>query len=156
MSIDPISNMHENRKARTFAFQFLYHFQWEDFFQNARDLQADLEKGKDSQFTKEVEDFHQSVPRPADRHVYDFSLKLIRGVLERTPVLEDLIQNQSQHWRIDRMNKVDVTLLKMGIYEILYVPETPRKVVLNESIELAKEFGILDKVESSEEVESQV
>ncbi len=85
-----------------------------------------------------------------------FAEQLVRGVAEHREEIDQTIERHSHNWRIDRMAKVDRNVLRLAVFELLHLPETPRKVVLNEAIELAKKFGseessafingILDKV----------
>ena len=148
--------LHKNRKARVFAFQFLYHFQWENFFDDAAHLQESLEKNETAALDKELREFKESVPAPFEDELYNFSLQLIKGVLLKGPQIETDIESKSDNWKISRMSKIDLTLLKLGIYEMEYENSTPPKVVVNEILELAKEFsteksakfvnGILDEL----------
>lgn len=134
-------DIHENREARTFAFQFLYHFQWEDFYQDANELQQNLAANDQSKIDHEIRNFRESVPAPVDKKIYDFSFSLISGVLLKAPLIETDLEKYSKNWKLSRMSKVDLTLLKLGLYELEYIPDTPKKVVINEILELAKEFS---------------
>ena len=70
-----------------------------------------------------------------------FSRQLVRGVAERLPELDTALQKAAQHWRVERMTRVDRNILRLGAWELRHCPETPARVVLNEAIELAKRFG---------------
>ena len=70
-----------------------------------------------------------------------FSRQLARGVAERLPELDTALQKAAQHWRVERMTRVDRNILRLGAWELRHCPETPARVVLNEAIELAKRFG---------------
>jgi len=93
-----------------------------------------------------------------DSAALDFSDKLVRGVVAEREQIDQLIERHSHHWRVDRMSKVDRNVLRLAVWELLHEEETPRRVVLNEAIELAKRFGteesgafingVLDKVAS--------
>jgi N utilization substance protein B len=74
--------------------------------------------------------------------VREYAERLVRGVTAHLEELDGVIQKVSTHWRIDRMARVDRNLLRLGAYEILHVAqEVPRKVVINEAVEIAKRFG---------------
>ena len=65
----------------------------------------------------------------------------ILGTEEKISEIESKIsENLKQDWKIDRISKVDLALLKLAIYEILYT-DTPYKVAINEVIELSKKYG---------------
>lgn len=66
---------------------------------------------------------------------------LVSGVATHQEELDRLIRQHSEHWRLERMALVDRNLLRLAIYELLYHPEVPAKVVINEAVELAKRYG---------------
>jgi N utilization substance protein B len=66
---------------------------------------------------------------------------LILGVAAHQEELDALISRHSEHWRLERMVAVDRNLLRLATYELIYQPETPVKVVINEAVELAKRYG---------------
>ncbi|NWF92052.1 MAG: transcription antitermination factor NusB [Syntrophaceae bacterium] len=74
----------------------------------------------------------------------DFREQLVLGVLEHREEIDRLIERYSENWRLDRMNIIDRGILRMAIYELLYCPEIPPKVTLNEAVELGKRFGSED------------
>lgn len=101
-------------------------------------------------------DFCKSFTLPDE----DFSWETIQGVLANIKNIDALISKQSEHWRIDRMPEVDLTILRIGAYEIVHRSDIPKNVAIDEAIELAKEFGdkdspsfvngILDKLNKTE------
>jgi N utilization substance protein B len=70
-----------------------------------------------------------------------YLLELVDGVSAHQEELDSLIARYSEHWRLERMVAVDRSLLRLSTYELLYQPEIPPKVVLNEAVELAKRYG---------------
>ena len=93
---------------------------------------------------------------PNDRDYYQFAEKLIRGVIEHVEVLDEVIQSLAKNWTFDRIARVDLSILRIAIYELKYCEDIPPVVSINEAVELGKEFskddskrfinGILDKV----------
>ena len=67
--------------------------------------------------------------------------ELVDGVVAHRDELDAFIVRYSEHWRLERMTIVDRNLLRVAIYELLYQPEIPTKVVINEAVEMAKRFG---------------
>ena len=66
---------------------------------------------------------------------------IVKGIKENDKEIEKYIaENIKKDWSISRISKIDLTLLKLGIYEILY-SKLPYKVVINEVVELAKNYG---------------
>lgn len=89
-------------------------------------------------------------PRTADRYRIDpgdtearaYAEQIVRGVNANLEAIDQLISRISLHWRIDRMASVDRNLLRLAAYELTYEQSgVPRKVAINEAVELAKTFG---------------
>ncbi|MEQ9408586.1 MAG: transcription antitermination factor NusB, partial [Fuerstiella sp.] len=70
----------------------------------------------------------------------DFAWSLIIGVREHRAAIDEQITAVAQNWRVDRMAPTDRNAIRMGFFELHYLG-TPAAVVLNETIELAREFG---------------
>lgn len=76
-----------------------------------------------------------------DEEAKSYIKNTILGTEEKISDIESKIsENLKQDWKIDRISKVDLALLKLAIYEILYT-DTPYKVAINEVIELSKKYG---------------
>ena len=92
-------------------------------------------------------------PLPEDQ---EFGLGLVTGVFGRLEEIDAVIRRFSKHWKIERIAKAELSILRLGVYELLYEPEIPLRVSINEAVELSKEFaddnsfpfvnGILDAV----------
>jgi transcription antitermination protein NusB len=86
----------------------------------------------------------------------EFAENLVNRVILHQNELDEKIKSRVANWEMDRIALIDKLLLRMGICEILYFPDIPPKVSINESIEIAKEFstsgsgkfinGILDAI----------
>lgn len=71
-----------------------------------------------------------------------FITDLVNGVLQHQEELDGKIQPIAPDWPVDQIARIDRTILRMGLYELLYLPEiVPSKVAINEAVELAKAFG---------------
>lgn len=70
-----------------------------------------------------------------------FANELVRGYATRRAEVDDVIKDSSQNWRLERMSRVDRNVLRLGVYELIALTDVPRRVTLNEAIELAKKFG---------------
>ncbi|MGC9329745.1 MAG: transcription antitermination factor NusB, partial [Candidatus Hinthialibacter sp.] len=73
-----------------------------------------------------------------------FARQMIAGVRKQTDQLDAIIQQHAKNWRLERMSKVDRNLLRLSVWELLFTPETPTRVILNEALELAKCYGDQD------------
>ena len=71
----------------------------------------------------------------------DFANVIVRGVATESDRIDETIRNVSQHWRLERMARVDRNILRLGTYELLAMADVPPRVTLNEAVELAKKFG---------------
>jgi N utilization substance protein B len=70
-----------------------------------------------------------------------FAWQLIHGVWKNQAALDKRIGDLSQNWRLERMGKVELTLLRLALFELLFHRDTPPRVVINEAVELSKRFG---------------
>jgi N utilization substance protein B len=70
-----------------------------------------------------------------------FAWELVQGVGGHQEEIDRLIQEHSHNWRLDRMAKVDRSVLRVAVYELRFRDDIPKKVTLNEAVELGKRFG---------------
>ena len=130
--------MGTRRKSRELLLQMLF--------------QADMGK----QSPQQVEKNFWSQRENVEEEARDFAEGLFRSAHERNHQIDALIQKHAQHWRLERMAAVDRNILRAAIAEFLAYPETPRPIIINESLEIARKFstpesvhfinGILDSV----------
>lgn len=71
----------------------------------------------------------------------EFAAELVTGVAEHRAEIDDIIQSVSRNWRLERMSRVDRSILRLATCELRHVSGVPVKVVINEAVELAKRFG---------------
>ncbi len=71
----------------------------------------------------------------------EFANRLVLGYAKDQARIDGTIRDVSHHWRLERMSRVDRNILRLGAYELLEMPDIPRKVTINEMVELAKRFG---------------
>lgn len=109
-------------RCREWALQFLYQTEFigERRVEDLRDFWGHFQEG-------------DAVPA--------YLADLVEGVASHLDELDALIGRYSEHWRLERMTLVDRNLLRLAIYELLYRPDIPPKVVINEAVEMAKRFG---------------
>ena len=76
-----------------------------------------------------------------DNNVEKYLKSMANGIIENNKEIEEKISsNLKKDWNLSRVSKVEIAILKVAIYEILYT-ETPFKVAINEAVELAKKYG---------------
>jgi N utilization substance protein B len=71
----------------------------------------------------------------------DFTRMLLCGVAEHIAEIDELIAATAENWTIERMPLVDLSILRLAVFEMMYVDDVPRSVSINEAVELAKGFG---------------
>jgi transcription antitermination protein NusB len=97
--------------------------------------------------------------RLRDPRLREFAEELIAGVRAHQPRIDDLIAGAAENWRLDRMAAIDRNIIRLGAYEMLFCPDVPMKVAINEALELAKRYstaqssrfvnGILDRLQGA-------
>jgi len=115
--------MGRRRKAREVALQFLY--------------QLDLQ-GEDDPVPHEHEFWGR---HPLSGEAKTFAETLVRGTKASQAKIDQMIEQYTENWALDRMAAVDRNILRVAVYEMLWTDEAPGKVVINEAIEIAKKFG---------------
>lgn len=81
---------------------------------------------------------HQVEMEPDDR---EFLMKRVERMAVRIPELDEMLDRVAEGWKISRMGKVELAILRQALYEMKYDDEVPQKVAINEAVELAKKFG---------------
>jgi N utilization substance protein B len=76
-----------------------------------------------------------------DDEVLTFAGQLVSGTVSNLAGVDAALQRTAQHWRLERMAKVDRNILRLAAYELLFARDVPARAVLNEAIELAKKYG---------------
>lgn len=76
-----------------------------------------------------------------NQDIKEFTNFLVRGVYSFLSAIDEKINETSINWKIDRMHKVDLSILRLAVFEMFYTNDTPYKVAINEAIELAKKYG---------------
>jgi N utilization substance protein B len=130
--------MGPRRKAREYALQML--FQWDITHDNVDQIAVTFFQNQEEETAA----------------VAAFARALVAGTVEHVEEIDRLIQRHADNWRLDRMAVVDRNVLRLATQEFLYDKETPRTVVINEAIEIARRFstqespqfinGILDSI----------
>lgn len=83
----------------------------------------------------------------ADQGTRGFADDLFCLAIEKHEQIDNLIQKHAQHWRMDRMATVDRNVLRTGVAEFLGFRDTPRPVVINEALEIARKFSAPESVQ---------
>lgn len=65
----------------------------------------------------------------------------IREIIKNLPQIDKVIAKSAPQWPIEKINKIDLSILRLAIFELLLRSEVPQKVVIDEAVELAKEYG---------------
>lgn len=114
--------MGARRKARELALQMLY--------------QHDVSGNVPDTIISTFEDLQKSKP-----NTRDFAVRVFKGTVENIEKIDEMIQQQAENWRLSRMAVVDRNIIRMSVYEFLHEDDTPKLVIIDEAIEIAKKFG---------------
>ncbi len=79
--------------------------------------------------------------------VRGFAEDLFRSAVNRTAEIDGLIEGHAEHWRMERMAAVDRNILRSAVAELIGFPTTPRAVVINEALEIARKFSTPESVQ---------
>ena len=133
------------RKGRILAFQGLY--SWD--------------VGKSSK--EDVLKLDWAKEKSLDEEGAAFARLLISGTIDNSVVVDELITKNLSGWEFKRVNKVTIAILRMSVYSMLFQKDIPAKIVIDEAVDIAKEFGpddsykfvnaVLDKINKTAEKE---
>ena len=84
---------------------------------------------------------HQILEIERQFKLEDFYFELVEGVLAHQQELDELIEANLKGWSFSRLNKVDRAILRLAVYEMKFCKETPHKIIMDEAVELTKEFS---------------
>ena len=87
--------------------------------------------------------FREDQPSLPDR-VRQFAEGLVRGVHTERQVIDEAIKARSKNWALGRMPRVDLNIMRLATYELMFRTDIPKKVSINEAIEIARRFGDKD------------
>jgi N utilization substance protein B len=121
--------MGTRRKSREMVLQML--FQADMGRQSAEDVRRSFWKERNS----------------VETDVRGFAEDLFRVAIDRTAEIDGLIERHAEHWRMDRMAAVDRNILRAAVAELLGFRETPRAVIINEALEIARRFSSPESVQ---------
>ena len=127
--------MGARRKGRILAFQALY--SW--------DVHHSQIKG--ASIPEGLLDFswaRQSADVPLDEGMAAFSRLLVTGTVENITAVDAMIQKHLKNWELKRLNRVDLALLRMSVYSLMFQDDMPPTIVIDEAIGIAKDFGTDD------------
>lgn len=95
----------------------------------------------ESQFDANKDSDVLSVYAEYIQEVGEYAKELYLGVMDKEDELESIISQFSNGWKISRIPKVNLSLLKLALYEMIYVDSVPDSVAVNEAVELAKKYS---------------
>ncbi len=143
--------MNTRREAREFCLQFLYHFQLPAFQEQKLTLAADS-----TELFERMTTFRETLGITMASHEQAWVATIVKGLLGHAHDVEGLVAKHLKNWKLQRLSRIEHTLLIMAAYELKYQTETPFKVVINEAIELGKKYstkesgqflnGVLDSI----------
>jgi N utilization substance protein B len=73
-----------------------------------------------------------------------YAVQLLRGISDHHEAIDALLRKYSEHWALERMPAIDRALLRLGTYELEYIPDVPTAVVITEAVELARQYSTKD------------
>jgi N utilization substance protein B len=81
---------------------------------------------------------------PAEDSARKFAVQLVDGVRREQAVLDKHLADALEHWSIKRLSRVDHNVLRMALFELMFMPDIPARVTMDEAIELAKQYGDIE------------
>ena len=131
--------MASRRKGRILAFQALY--SWDV----CESIRAHNDEASGSFIPRGLLDFSWAQSdAPLDEELLAFSSLLVTGTVENIKAVDDMISKHLQNWDINRLNRVDLALIRMSTYTLMFQADISPSIVIDEAIDISKEFGTDD------------
>ncbi|MDR0472451.1 MAG: transcription antitermination factor NusB [Treponema sp.] len=129
--------MASRRKGRILAFQALY--SWDLAYRETG--KTELPEGLlDFSWNKKAAE----APNGLDDEIIVFPRLLVIGTIENIHAIDEMIRSHLVNWDISRLNRVDLAILRMSVYTLLYQNDIAPSIVINEAIGISREFGTDD------------
>ena len=123
--------MGKRRLSRKTALQFLYQVD-----SARRGVSPEI-----SSLRSDFESFCLLHHETADSEMLEFAFSLCRGVFENLGAVDGIINRCSENWKVSRMSRIDRNILRVSVFEIVFLSDIPLAVTIDEAVEVAKEFG---------------
>ena len=127
--------MASRRKGRILAFQAL--FSWDVHYSQTK--KTSIPEGL-LDFSWAQKDNNM----PLDEEMIAFSRLLITGTVENIVSVDKMIQKHLENWELSRLNRVDLAILRMSVYTLMFQTDMPPSIVIDEAIDISKDFGTDD------------
>ena len=124
--------MGSRRKGRILAFQALY--SWDAHYSQTRDISL----------PDELLNFSWTSQTVSDEEIKTFSRLLVTGTVENIRAVDSTIEKHLQNWELERLNRVDLAVLRMSVYTLMFQADIHPSIVIDEAIDISKEFGTED------------
>lgn len=130
------------KKSRELAMKLLFQMTINKEDSN-KVIESIKESLKESEEIEEIEEIEENTKEDTNLKDIDmdYLIRVLQGVEKNKDLIDSKIQNYLKKWKIDRISKIDITILRICSYEFLYEDDIPKNVSINEAIELAKTYG---------------
>ncbi|GAA0767334.1 transcription antitermination factor NusB [Clostridium subterminale] len=88
-----------------------------------------------------IESFRENTEEKIEDIDFEYVIRVLKGISENEAQINETISKYLVKWKLERLPKMNLAILKMASYEILFEEDIPNKVTINEAIELAKKYG---------------
>ncbi len=122
--------MGKRRLSRELTLKFLY--QYDVYIEQNREL---------NNFDEQLEGFFITQDVINDIEIKDFFIVLAKGVCDNRDSIDEIISKYSDNWKVSRISRIDINILRIAIYEMLNLSNIPHPVTINEAVDIAKKYG---------------
>lgn len=98
---------------------------------------------EENELSEQLTMFFEELDKKQDKDM-DYIQKKFESIMEHLPQIDQLINEAAKGWKTSRMGKVDLTLIRLAVYEMKFEEDIPTGVAINEAVELAKSYGTDD------------
>lgn len=137
-----MENKGKRSLAREYAFKFLYRYNLASFAEDRKNFDLDDTEKLLAEFDLTyIEKDKEHPDNNLDSEIRNFAKSIVFKVLSSLPALEETLKTYLKRWKMENLDKVDLTILLMGTHEMKNENDVPEKVIINEYVEMAKTYG---------------
>ena len=100
-----------------------------------------VEFNKKEEMPEQLQLFFEEAEKPVSEEDRLYISDKYEKIMDKLSQIDELLNEKAQKWSTDRMGKVELTILRLAVYEIRYDEDIPTSVAINEAVDLAKKFG---------------
>jgi len=126
--------------TRVAARELAMHLVFESFFLNCDDIDTFISDALDDEYLATLASECEIYSEMLDDAQRSYVIRVVSGILNHAVELDSYIEKYAKNWNFERISKVSTAIMRVAMYEVMYMPEIPNAAAINAAIDIAKEY----------------